>query len=289
MAKAITANRMGGRTVVTGRPVTWRGPLLLLACVGVALLMSACQTVATAPDEPVATRPDEPLDPQALVGEWRGESVNHFDPSLRDMLVVTITRVEGDRVFGTFEQWSRGYKMRGRRTSAVEVTLHGHTLTLGHYDFTVVDGQRMTGHTKDAEAELTKSTPRQTPPVPGVAGSIDGVYTGSVCYGPSPNDPARCYQAKATVRGGTIVGEWGGRDGVTVKLAGEVSTLGAVKIEMHAERADGTQFARANLSGTIQNGRLDASGAFPNGRTLSFSWTLNAPGGDARKKPTGKP
>jgi len=159
MAKAIRAHRMGRQIVVTGRPVTWRNPLLLLACVGVALLISACQTVATGPDEPVATRPDEPPDPQELVGKWRGESVNHFDPSLRDMLVVTITPVEGDRVFGTFEQWSRGYKMRGRRTRAVEGTLPGHTLTFGHYDFTVVDGQRMTGHTKDAEAELRKSTP----------------------------------------------------------------------------------------------------------------------------------
>jgi hypothetical protein len=122
-------------------------------------------------------------------------------------------------------------------------------------------------------------------PAPSEAAGIDGVYGGQVCYGPSPNgEPSRCYQAKATVRDGKLVGEWPGREGVTVKLAGEVSTAGAVKVEMHAERADGTQFARANLSGTIQNGRLDASGAFLNGRTLSFSLTLTTPGGDAPRQ-----
>ena len=111
---------------------------------------------------------------------------------------------------------------------------------------------------------------------PGAAGSIDGVYAGPVCYGPSPNDPARCYRAAASLREGKIVGEWRGRDpGVSVKLAGEVSPSGEVQIEMHAERADGTQFARANLSGTVQNGRLDASGAFFSGRTTSLSWRRN--------------
>jgi adenylate cyclase len=114
------------------------------------------------------------------------------------------------------------------------------------------------------------------PAPPGAAGSIDGVYTGPVCYGPSPNDPPRCYQAEATVRDGKIVGEWHGRDpGVTVKLHGEVSAIGEVRIELHAERADGNQVARATLSGTVQNGRLAASGFFFNGRTTSLSWRRN--------------
>jgi hypothetical protein len=149
-------------------------------------------------------------------------------------------------------------------------------------------GNRLTSCMRAKAAGIPQRA-SEVSPAPSEAAGIDGVYTGSVCYGPSPNDPARCYQAKATVRGGTIVGEWGGRDGATVKLAGEVSTIGAVKIEMHAERADGTQFARANLSGSIQNRHLDASGVFLNGRTLSLSWTLNAPGGDAPRKPAGKP
>src|SRR5207244_12547742 len=91
------------------------------------------------------------------------------------------------------------------------------------------------------------------PPPPGPARSVDGVYAGDVCLGPSPSgDPARCLRAKATIRDGKIVGEWPGREGVTVKLAGEGSTLGDVRIEWHSERADGSQFGRANRSGTVQ-------------------------------------
>lgn len=129
-------------------------------------------------------------------------------------------------------------------------------------------------------ARQAAARPRQsasgTPAPSGAAPSIDGVYAGPVCYGPSPNDPARCYRGEATVREGKILGEWRGRDpGVTVKLAGEVSAIGEVKIEMHAERADGSQFARATLSGTIQHDRLDASGFFFTGRTTSLSWQRN--------------
>jgi len=44
---------------------------------------------------------------------------------------------------------------------------------------------------------------------------------------------------------------------------------------MHAESVDGNQFARANLSDTIQNGHLDASGTFFSGRTMSLNWERN--------------
>jgi class 3 adenylate cyclase len=111
---------------------------------------------------------------------------------------------------------------------------------------------------------------------PATAASIDGVYAGPVCYGTSPTDPARCYRAEATVREGKITGEWHGRDpGVTVKLAGDVSTSGEVRMEMRAQRSDGSLFARSTLSGTIQNGHLDASGFFFSGRTTTVNWTRN--------------
>jgi hypothetical protein len=60
-----------------------------------------------------------------------------------------------------------------------------------------------------------------------------------------------------------------------VKLAGDVSAVGEVRMKMHAERVDGNQFARANLSGTIQSGHLDASGFFVSGRTMSLNWQRN--------------
>ncbi len=142
--------------------------------------------------------------------------------------------------------------------------------------------RRLAGEQQKGDKAARRATARTQPQAsaapapPAAAASLDGVYTGPVCYGPSPNDPARCYRAEATLREGKIVGEWRGRDpGVTVKLSGDVSAIGEVRIEMHAERADGSQFARATLSGTVQNGRLDASGFFFTGRTTSLSWRRN--------------
>jgi len=301
MAKAIKPPRTGGPIVATCHPVTGRGRLLLLVCVGVALLVSACQTAA----------PFRPDDPQSLIGEWSGESTDPGGGIERwsGENVLTITRVEGNRVFGTLESWcGGGVSCSGAhtyRTRTVQGTLRGNELKIGPFDV-VVDGVYMTGRRASpmwlGYVRLTKrptGTPRtagvpqpasEVPAPPSATGSLDGVYAGQVCYGPGPNnETARCYRAEATVHDGKIVGEWHGRDDITVKLAGEVSTAGAVKVEMHAERADGIQFARANLSGTIQDGRLDANGAFLNGRTLSFNWTLNAPGGGAPRKRAGKP
>jgi len=259
---------------------------------GLALLISACQSVATVP-----FRPD---DPQSLIGEWSGQGTDPGNGSERwaGTLVLEITRVEGDRVLGTLQIWCGGGDSCGHahsfRTRPVQGTLRGNQLKIGPLDV-VVDGLYMTGRRKSSislgYARLTKRTSGASqrasgiPPPPGPARSVDGVYAGDVCLGPSPSgDPARCLRAKATIRDGKIVGEWPGREGVTVKLAGEVSTLGDVRIEWHSERPDGSQFGRANLSGTIQEGRLDANGAFLNGRTVSIRWTLNVPAVDSSEK-----
>lgn len=255
-------------------------------CVGLALLISACQTADH-------TRL-QPLEPQSLVGEWSGKSSAHFDVQWLGDIVLTITRVEDDRVFGTLERWSAGGGGGGRnyRKRSLQGTLSGNELKIGPLHLTVdggiMTGRRVGGAVEYADVRLTRLTagtrqaPSGTPGPPGVAGSINGVYAGEICLGPSPNgDPARCFWANATVRDGKIVGEWPGREGTTVKLTGEVSTPGDVKIEWHSERPDGSQFRRANLSGTIQNGRLDANGAFFNGRTVSIKWTLTMPESDS--------
>lgn len=262
------------------------------ACVGLALSFSACQTAATVPFRPE--------NPQSVIGEWSGQGTDPGGGSERwaGAIVLTITRVEGDRVLGTLEKWcGGGVSCGGARTHStqtVEGTLRGNELKIGPFDV-VVDGLHMTGRRSSRSwlgyVRLTKrssGTPQavsDTPGPPGVAGSIDGVYAGDICLGPSPNgDPARCFRARGTVGEGRIVGEWPGREGVTVRLAGEVSTTGDVRIEWHSERPDGSQFSRANLSGTIQNGHLDANGAFSNGRTVSVTWTLNAPGNDSSEE-----
>jgi hypothetical protein len=118
MTNAISDHRRGGRIVVTGRPVTGRGRLSHSAlprktfrstvCFGVALLVAACQTVDY-------TRV-QPLDnPQSLVGEWRGEAALEHNPGAAAVMVLTITRVEGDRVFGSVESWGAGWGTWGVR------------------------------------------------------------------------------------------------------------------------------------------------------------------------------
>jgi hypothetical protein len=58
-------------------------------------------------------------------------------------------------------------------------------------------------------------------------------------------------------------------------LAGEVSPSGDVAIHMHAERSDGSRFAVIALMGTLRDGRIDATGGFPNGRSVTLNWLKN--------------
>jgi class 3 adenylate cyclase len=122
------------------------------------------------------------------------------------------------------------------------------------------------------------SRPLANPPATeGAAG--DGLYAGPVCYGPATGDPPRCFRAQATVTRGRIAGQWPGRDpGVTVFMAGEVSASGEATIHMHAEKPDGTRITAIDLSGTLQDGRLDATGSFHGGRTATLNWRKSAIG-----------
>jgi hypothetical protein len=112
--------------------------------------------------------------------------------------------------------------------------------------------------------------------------SRDGQHSVRICYGPGAHDPARCYTQHVTVSGDKISGKWPGKDpGITVTLAGTISASGQVKIEM---RVDNARADRMDLSGTFQNGRLDAAGAFTTGRTATLDFVSNAAAG-----PTGGP
>jgi class 3 adenylate cyclase len=121
---------------------------------------------------------------------------------------------------------------------------------------------------------------------------LDGLYSGPICYGPADNDPARCFRAQATVSQGRIAGQWAGRDpGVTMFLTGAVSADGEVNIHMHSENASGARLAVIDLSGTVRDGRLDATGSFRNGRTASMNWRKHVPnpaalgGADSQVRP----
>lgn len=110
-------------------------------------------------------------------------------------------------------------------------------------------------------------------PKPASAGDPTGVYGGSICFGPGETDPARCFRAQAVVRNRTISGQWPGRiPGATVYLAGDVNRAGDVAIHMHTKRADGSRLAVIDLVGKLRDGRIDATGSFRNGRSVTLNW-----------------
>lgn len=134
-------------------------------------------------------------------------------------------------------------------------------------------------------AVQTVALPPIAEPVPPLAtpsiapAAIDGLYAGPICYGPAPGDRPRCFRAQATIIHGKIAGQWPGRDpGVTMIMAGEVSTVGEAKIHVEAERSDGSRTAAIDLIGTMKDGRLDATGSFHNGRTALLNWRKSAIG-----------
>jgi hypothetical protein len=65
-------------------------------------------------------------------------------------------------------------------------------------------------------------------------------------------------------------------EGITMFLAGDVDTSGDVKIEMHSQKADGSPVATIELTGTLRDGLIDASGHFLRGRMATLSWHKNA-------------
>jgi class 3 adenylate cyclase len=119
------------------------------------------------------------------------------------------------------------------------------------------------------------------PPQPATAASptsaaSEGLYAGPVCLGQGPAEGPRCFRAQATVQQGRISGQWPARDpGVTMHLEGSILPSGVVSIQMHADEAGGKRRATANLSGTLRGGKLDATGAFLNGRSASLNWSKN--------------
>ncbi len=103
-----------------------------------------------------------------------------------------------------------------------------------------------------------------------------GLYRGLICYGPGESDPARCYKAQGIVLRHRISGEWPGRiSGATIYLAGHISPAGDVEIHMHSKRVDGRRFAVIDMIGTLRDQRIDATGAFRNGRRVTLDWRKN--------------
>ena len=120
------------------------------------------------------------------------------------------------------------------------------------------------------------------PPVAVSAGSHDGTYSGPVCYGKTQNEPERCYSAEGTISGDKIAGQWvvAGDKGITMFMTGDVAASGDVQIEMRSQKADGAPVSSIDLTGTLHDGQIDASGRFKRGRKATLNWHKNSRSSD---------
>lgn len=82
-------------------------------------------------------------DPQSLIAEWQGSLVSPRDLNTNGQYYLTITKIEGDRVYARFEIFGRT-AFKGDRVG----TLAGNTLTFAtafNRAVFTIDGDRMRG------------------------------------------------------------------------------------------------------------------------------------------------
>ena len=133
-----------------------------------------------------------------------------------------------------------------------------------------------------AAADTPRSASAAPATTPVHAGTHDGLYSGQICYGKTPKEPERCYQAKGTISGSKIVSQWtmGKEKKVNMFLDGHVAKSGDVTIEIEMRSpSDGSRLASMDLTGTLRGGLIDASGTFKKGRPATLNWhKISEPG-----------
>ncbi len=115
---------------------------------------------------------------------------------------------------------------------------------------------------------------------PRTADRYTGVYSGAICYGKTPELEERCYDARGTITGSKMYGQWvvGHEKKAALLLTGDVALSGDVdiKIELHDKTPDGMRTGTITLTGTIRNGTINASGSFRGGRPATINWHKNS-------------
>jgi class 3 adenylate cyclase len=110
------------------------------------------------------------------------------------------------------------------------------------------------------------------------SGRYDGVYSGQICYAETRKLPRRCYQAKGTISGSKVSGEWmmGPEKRISVVLTGDVSKSGEVTIQIVQREPTAAHPGTINITGTLRGDLIDASGSFLNGRPATLMWHKDA-------------
>jgi class 3 adenylate cyclase len=143
-----------------------------------------------------------------------------------------------------------------------------------------------------APLAMKAAAPRETKPretAPPVAGSAagtsgarvhdhDGAYSGQICYLAFRAEPLQCHDRSGTIHGDKITGEWleSVSRNVTMNLSGDIDPAGHVTILMHSQNPDGVGVSTINLSGTVHDKVLDASGNSRRGRPVTIYWQKNS-------------
>ena len=106
----------------------------------------------------------------------------------------------------------------------------------------------------------------------------DGAYSGQICYLAFRAEPLQCHDRAGTIHGDKITGEWleSASRNVTMNLSGDIDPSGHVTILMHSQFPDGTGVSTINLSGTVHEKVLDASGNSRRGRPVTIYWQKNS-------------
>ncbi len=125
---------------------------------------------------------------------------------------------------------------------------------------------------------MKAAAPREAVPRSASAGKYDGTYSGQVCYGKTQLNPEQCNAREGAIHGDKITGQWleGAKKGITVVLSGDIAPSGDVKIVIQGQKPDGTVLSVANLTGTLHDKLLDASGKFLRGRPATLNWQKNS-------------
>ena len=102
----------------------------------------------------------------------------------------------------------------------------------------------------------------------------DGGYAGRICFAATADLPKRCFNDEGTISAGKISSQWTGREQkISMDVEGSVTSSGDVKVRIRQHNdAEDTRLGSFDLTGTIHDGIIDATGSSKRGRDATLNW-----------------
>jgi len=123
-----------------------------------------------------------------------------------------------------------------------------------------------------ASQENAKAAIAAAPAV--TAQPYDGNYAGRICFAATADLSKRCFNDEGTISAGKISSQWTGREQkISMDVEGSVSSSGDVKVRIRQHNdAEDTRLGSFDLTGTIHDGIIDATGSSKRGRDATLNW-----------------